>query len=61
MRRYVIRTGKPRADWFDDDRPMIPNLEVDDAKEVNTGLVSAKGDPIYRVAPPVGFGRNDEW
>jgi len=24
-------------------------------------LVWADGSTIYRVSPPIGFGRNDEW
>jgi len=38
-----------------------PDLSVDDAKRTNTGLVTARGEPIMRVQPPVGFGRTKEW
>lgn len=64
MSRYVTRArplSRVRADWYDDDSPFIPALEVEGPKEVDTGLVSAKGEPIFRVQPPIGFGRNEEW
>lgn len=59
MARYTIR---PKAmDWPSDDCPRPSSIEVEDQKEVNTGLVSEDGHPIYRVQPPVGFGRDEEW
>ena len=71
MPRYVI---KPRAGgWVDDDyerptwndwaghEPHRPSLDVDGSKEVDTGLVTASGEAIYRVGPPIGFGRMEEW
>lgn len=62
--RYVTRAAKPlyvETPLWDDVEPHRPHLDVDGAKEVDTGLVSAGGDPIYRVAPPIGFGRDGEW
>lgn len=65
MTRYVTRAAKPlyvETPLWDDQRCSLkPDLDVDDAKEVDTGLVSAAGDPIYRLPPPIGFGRMDEW
>lgn len=28
---------------------------------VNTGLLDADGNAIFRVQPPIGFGRDEEW
>lgn len=55
--RYVARPSKPRADWYDDDSPLIPSLSVDGSKETNTGLIDRHGNPIMRLQPPIGFGR----
>lgn len=63
MSRYVARprSSRPRADWFDDDSPMIPSLSVDGPGDVDTGLVDLAGNEIWRVPPPIGFGRCEEW
>lgn len=61
MTRYRIGARKPRADWIDDDGPLIPSLTVDDHEDVDTGLIAATGEPIYRVPNPIGFGRDGEW
>lgn len=63
MARYVSRKSviKPRADWIDDDYPMIPNLEVCDFEAADTGLLDASGHSIWREPNPIGFGRDDEW
>ncbi len=45
---------------FDDEEPMRLHLEVEGQKEVDTGLVSEHGDPIMRLAEPIGFGRDHE-
>lgn len=56
MARYTIgRARKPRADWIDDDGPMIPNIEVDSFEEVDTGLIALTGEPIMRVPYSIGF------
>lgn len=64
MSRYVTRANKPlfvETPLWDDQRGgMMPELSVDGAKEVNTGLVSASGDPIMRLQDPVGFGRDQD-
>jgi hypothetical protein len=62
MSRYVTRAGRGYIETplFDDRRASLtPDLTVDDAKSVDTGLVSASGDPIYRLQDPIGFGRRD--
>jgi hypothetical protein len=40
---------------------MNPSISVDGAREVDTGLINADGDSIWRVQPPIGFGRDEEW
>ena len=59
--RYVTRVYRPlfvETPIYDDQRESLkPDLTVDGAKEVNTGLVSASGAPIYRVQDPIGFGQ----
>lgn len=60
MARYTIR---PRGfdDWSSEDCPRPSSVEVADRSDVDTGLISVDGHPIYRVQPPVGFGRDEEW
>lgn len=61
MSRYRVRS----SGWIEDEtfgaEPSAPSVEVDGPCEINTGLVTASGEAIYRVAPPIGFGRDDEW
>jgi hypothetical protein len=63
--RYVIRATKPlfvETPLWDEQRSgLIPEITVSDRKEVSTGLVTVRGEPICRLAPPVGFGRDREW
>jgi hypothetical protein len=65
MSRYVIRAHKPlyveTPLWDDQREGMRPEITVDGEKEVDTGLVTARGEPIYRLPPPIGFGRHEEW
>jgi hypothetical protein len=61
MPRYTTRSVRPRADWMDDDSPLVPNLSVDDHEAVFTGLLDDKGEEIWRCPNPMGFGRDDEW
>ena len=61
MPRYAVTARRPRADWMYDDNPLVPSLEVDDAAEVDTGLVTATGEKIMRIANPLGFGRDEDW
>lgn len=64
MSLYRVRATKPlyvETPLWDDQRGgLIPDLTVDGAKEIDTGLVTARGEPICRVAPPIGFGRDHE-
>ena len=60
---YVTRAGKPlyiETPLWDDSQPPQLSFTVDDAKEVDTGLVDAKGNAIYRLQDPIGFGRDAE-
>lgn len=58
--RYVtkaayIETPMRSADW----KTRHPDLSVEGRKEVDTGLVDKDGNPIYRLPPPIGFGRGE--
>jgi hypothetical protein len=58
--KYVTRAAKPlyiETPLWDDAKPFHPDIRVDDAKEVDTGLVDRLGNAIYRLQPPIGFGR----
>lgn len=63
MARYFSapRASRSRADddWYFD--PLIPDLSVPDHGPVDTGLLDAHGDTIWRAPNPMGFGRNEEW
>lgn len=63
--KYVTRADRPlfveMPLWEDDRHGLTPDLSVDGEKRVNTGLVSKRGEPIYRLPPPVGFGRDGDW
>lgn len=63
--RYAVRAEKPlyveTPLWADDKHGLRPDLSVDAGKEVNTGLVDHRGRAIYRLPPPVGFGRDSDW
>ncbi len=58
MNRY---TRANRADWFNNDNPLIPSLTADEHKPVETGLLYPDGSPIMRLPNPIGFGRHREW
>lgn len=60
MSRY-FRATKPRADWLDNDSPLIPSLTVSDHAPIKTGLIWHDGEPIMRTPNPMGFGRDEEW
>ena len=57
---HIARTGKmvvrPRAEWCDNEFPLLPQITVDDHEAVETGLVDHRGDPIMRAPNPMGFG-----
>lgn len=63
MARYFSRKGtvQPRSNdgWWEE--PFRPHIVVSDHEAVDTGLLDADGDPIWRAPNPVGFGRDDEW
>lgn len=59
MRRYIIRSVRPRA-WADDDAfPLLPHLTVyePDNSPTDTGLVDHHGHAIMAVheMEPIGF------
>lgn len=64
MPRYFSR---PRAAHWVEDEHFSPdpgpfNLPtVDDHEAVDTGLLDARGDAIWRGPNPMGFGKNEEW
>ena len=64
MPRYTTRATKPlfvETPLWDDNRDVgLPSLSVDGEKQIDTGLISATGEPIYRVNDPIGFGRDGE-
>lgn len=64
MVRYVTRAAKPlyveTPLWGDAPDALLPSLSVDGEKEINTGLVDDKGNSIYRLQAPIGFGRECE-
>lgn len=57
--RYFTR---PKACWVESDyriedgKPLVPHIEASDHKDVDTGLVDKRGDPIMRAPNPMGFG-----
>jgi hypothetical protein len=44
--------------WDDQREGGRPAISVDGEKQVDTGLLSADGAPIFRVPDPIGFGRS---
>lgn len=59
--RYAVRqTEKRMSDWWDNG-PMLPPVSVDGPASVSTGLIDRFGNPIERIQPPIGFGRDHEW
>lgn len=61
MARYAVIRSRPRANWYDDDSPLLPHFEVDEHEAADTGLITSTGEPIMRLPNPMGFGRDDEW
>lgn len=62
--RYVIRANRPlfvETPLWEDQQGMVPDLVVDGEKDIDTGLVTATGDAIHRLPPPIGFGRDSDW
>lgn len=56
MSRYFVRprANKPRAAW-DDDVPLLPDLDVPDHEPTDTGLINKNGDTIWRGPNEIGF------
>ena len=62
MTRYITKSSGWVEDEVDyDTESFRPSLDVDGPAEIDTGLITATGERIYRMPPPVGFGRDDEW
>lgn len=62
MPRYFAKPARS----FDDDEywpepSLITSIDVCDHVAVDTGLLDADGNSIFRAPNPVGFGRDDEW
>lgn len=61
MTRYQARKQTRASDdpWMTEWKgyPMVPDISVDDATGTPTGLLDHKGNPIYRMPNPIGFGR----
>jgi hypothetical protein len=61
MPRYVVLAEKPlfveTPLWDEQKEGLRPNIQVDDAKTTDTGLVTATGKPSMRLQDPIGFGR----
>jgi hypothetical protein len=49
------RAKRPRAEWWDDQGPLLPNLHVPDHEAADTGLLDADGNTIWRAPNPMGF------
>lgn len=45
----------------DEDMPLLPEIEVDPGAPVDTGLLDARGNKIFRTPRPIGFGRGDRF
>lgn len=61
MARYFSR---PRSFFVADDvyvEPATTIPTVSDHEAIDTGLLDADGNPIYRAPNPIGFGKDDDW
>lgn len=61
MPRYATR---PRAEADCDGwsmGPLLDSVTVSDHEAIDTGLLDADGNTIWRMPNPIGFGRDDEW
>lgn len=62
MSRYFTKPTAWVADEVGyDDAPMLPAISVPDHHAIDTGLLDASGDTIWRAPNPIGFGRDREW
>lgn len=61
MPRYAI--NRP-ASFIEDDvwaEPARNEIFVPVADPIETGLLDADGNAIFRLPNPIGFGRDEEW
>lgn len=58
--RYVTRAFYVETPLEEGNGSLVPDIQVDGRKQVNTGLVTARGEPIMRLQDPIGFGRNND-
>jgi hypothetical protein len=61
MARYAT---KPEHAFIEDDvwaEPARHDIFVSDAAPIDTGLLDAEGNAIFRMPNPIGFGRDEEW
>lgn len=65
MGRYVARAKcgeiRPVRSYWDDGAPLLPSLCASELIPVNTGLLDARGNELWKLPNPVGFGRDEEW
>lgn len=62
MSRYVSGPAFIETPLFPEERyGLKPDVQVDGEKRVDTGLLTTTGDRIYRLPPPIGFGRDADW
>ncbi len=60
MARYVIRPRATDCDWWAESRiQSVPT--VSESVPSDTGLLDVKGNTIWRMPNPIGFGRDEEW
>lgn len=61
MTRYVrVKLESDDENWYDRGE-FLPFLSVDSGTPEFTGVFDAEGNPIVRLARPIGFGRDNEW
>ncbi|WP_299327662.1 hypothetical protein [Parasphingopyxis sp.] len=58
MARYGTvsrRITSEEIEWYDDEEPLMPDIQVDLSEAVETGLVDPSGSTIYRLPNGIGF------
>lgn len=62
MARYFAKPArvKSEADYWPEP-PLMTSIDVCDHEAVDTGLLDADGNAIWRAPNPIGFGRDSEW
>ena len=64
MARYFSRSkmlGYVEDDYCSPEAGVLNMPTVDSHEAVDTGILDARGDAIWRAANPMGFGRDEEW